>query len=377
MIFLDNAATTFKKPMQVYRAINNAMQSCASVGRGSYAESHAAASKVLDCRLELQKLFNLPDPSCVAFTYNATVALNMAIKGFLHDGAKVLISGYEHNAVVRPLEALCERRIKYSHVVSPLFEPEKLIEGFKSAIPKGIDAVICNHVSNVFGYILPIYELDELCASHGIPMIIDASQSAGIIPIDVQKFKAVKFICMPGHKGLFGPQGTGVLISLNGGDASTIIEGGTGSDSASPIQPSYMPDKFESGTHNVAGIAGLCEGIRFVRREGLDRIRKHEHTLISQAAHGLEKTGNFDIFYTSDQNLQSGVLSFIPRSVTPEHFAELMASSGISLRAGLHCAPLAHRTAGTFSTGTVRLSVSPLNTHRDIDRFLAVARTIR
>jgi len=376
MIFLDNAATTFRKPPNVYKAVQSTMHTCASVGRGSYESAQAAASKVLECRLELQKLFNLKDPASAAFTYNATMALNMAIKGLAYDGAKVLISGYEHNAVVRPLDALRNRNVIYEPVCAPLFEPEKLIENFRHALSKGADLVVCNHVSNVFGYILPIYEIDELCDAYGVPLIVDASQSAGILPIDVQKFKAARFICMPGHKGLFGPQGTGVLICLDD-EASTIIEGGTGSDSASAAQPGYMPDKFESGTHNVAGIAGLCEGIRFVRHEGFARIRQHEHTLIAHAANSLKKLGNFDVYYAPDMKLQSGVLSFVPKSVTPERFCELMGSAGISLRAGLHCAPLAHRTAGTFDTGTVRLSVSPLNTMRDIDRFLTAASAVR
>jgi len=367
MVFLDNAATSYLKPPGVYRAVRTAMHTCASVGRGGYDASMAAAEQVFGCREAVAQLYGLSGPEAVSFTYNATVALNMAIKGMPVKRA-VAISGYEHNAVVRPLKAIEERGVTAYAASSPLFRPDIILESFRRILRQGVELVVCNHVSNVFGYILPVAELDAMCAEFGVPLIIDDSQGAGVLRLNAGQLKATAFICMAGHKSLYGPQGTGILLCLRPEGCSTLIEGGTGSDSASYQQPSFLPDRFESGTHNVAGIAGLRQGVEFVLMRTPEWILHHEQTLVNYAAQRLAEIPELTVYHSPEH--QAGVLSFRHRELPCEQIAAALSSGGICVRAGLHCAPLAHRTAGTFSTGTVRISPSVFSTRADMDRLL-------
>jgi len=380
MIFLDNAATSFHKPRAVYKASVEAMHRCASAGRGGYAPSELASETLLDCRTELASLYGLEhEPQRVAFTSNATVGLNMAIKGVVPDGGHVVTSGYEHNAVMRPLTALAKRGVTYTAVQTPLFDPQAVYDGIGHAMTKETALVVVNHVSNVFGFIQPVAEIDALCAAKGVPLVIDASQSAGLLSVDVSKLRAAVYVCIPGHKSLYGPQGTGAVIAcpaLDKWKTVSIIEGGTGSDSASFVQPAYLPDLLESGTHNVCGIAGLCEGVRFVKQEGIDRIRDHGTTLTAYAASLLGRITGLRIFHDPDPAHQLGVLSFVSDSIDCTHMAALLAAGGFAVRAGHHCAPLAHRSAGTFETGTVRMSPSVFTTPRQIERFCEAVRVI-
>ena len=373
MVFLDNAATSYHKPPAVYRAVRDAMRTCASVGRGGYAAAETAAARVYDCRVEVAELMHVANPERVIFTYNATVALNMAIKGLLHRGHAV-ISGYEHNAVVRPLASLARYGITYTAAQAPLFDPEGLLRAFEACIRPETELVICNHVSNVFGSIAPVEALDALCYERGLPLVIDASQSAGTLSLDASRLRATEFLCMPGHKGFYGPQGTGVMVHLGERPCTTIMEGGTCSSSASYEQPVFEPDRFESGTHNVAGIAGLCEGIRFVRREGEANILGRERRLVRYIGSELQKLDGVTVYMSRDPELQSGVLSFRSRDLECETLAEALASAGIAVRAGLHCAPLAHITAGTYPGGTVRVSPGAFTTQRDAEKLIVAVR---
>jgi selenocysteine lyase/cysteine desulfurase len=329
------------------------------------------------CRILAAELFHVDSPENIVFTANATHALNIAIGSVLNSpdsekeqSRRVVISGYEHNSVLRPLYARRNDGILTVPVFSPPFEPEVFLHKLESELDRGADAVVCTHVSNVFGYILPIGRVDEICAERGIPLVIDASQSAGCIEIDAGSFKAVKFICMPGHKGLMGPQGTGILICVGEG-ATPLIRGGTGSDSRNPEMPEYLPDRLEAGTPNVHGIAGLAEGIKFIIKRGTAGILEHERAVIRRAVNGLQTLPMVNIFQCENMFCQTGVLSVSLREGNCEEAAGLLAARGICVRAGMHCAPLAHKSAGTLDAGTIRISASAFSRPRDADRFVA------
>ena len=285
MIYLDSAATTFQKPPAVGRAMTEALASMSSPGRGGHPLAMRAADTAFRCRTELAELFGLDGPEGVAFTLNATHALNIAIKSLVPPGGRVVISGYEHNAVTRPLTAL---KAKVSVAGGPLFNQEAAIRAFDELIAPGVDVVICNHVSNVFGFVQPVEKVAALCRSRGVPLIVDASQSAGILPINMKSLGAA-YIAMPGHKGLYGPQGTGVLLCGDGQIPRPLLEGGTGSISLSQEMPDFLPDRIEAGTHNMPGIAGLLAGVRFVRRQGTQTILRHEHALTCRTAESLRR----------------------------------------------------------------------------------------
>lgn len=371
MIYFDSAATTFQKPPEVARAVGNALATMSSPGRGGYSAAMQAAETAFACREELAELFRVENPERVVFTMNATHALNLAIKSLVHPGDRVVISGYEHNAVTRPLTAL-----KANVVVAqgPLFQPDKTLEAFRRLMTPDTKAVICNHVSNVFGFIQPIEEIAALCRKRRVPLVIDASQSAGVLPLDMGALGAA-FMAMPGHKGLYGPQGTGVLLC---GDvvSEPIMEGGTGSLSVQQEMPEFLPDRLEAGTHNMPGIAGLLAGVRFIRRRGVDPICKHERSLTFLMAERLKQIRGLRVFSLPGLRNQTGVLSVVPEGRDVEQVGELLAAQGIAARTGLHCAPLAHRSAGTLDTGTIRISVSAFNTPEECFRFLKIIRQI-
>lgn len=366
MIYLDSAATTLNKPSSVGAAVKKAVNSLATPGRGGHSASMLAAETAFLCRSAAAKLFGVENPENIIFTFNATHGLNIAIKTLAGPGDRVVVSGYEHNSVVRPLKAIGAQIVVAGKA---LFEPEMAVHSFENRLTPDTKLVICNHVSNVFGYILPLERISDLCRERGIPLIVDASQSAGTLELNAKKLKA-RFIAMPGHKGLYGPQGTGILIC--GGFPKTLIEGGTGGDSISREMPEYLPDRLEAGTHNMPGIAGLAEGLRFVEQRGTSAILGHEQMLLKRAAGGLEKMTGVQIFASRHQHCQAGVLSFNLRGVDAEMVAEKLKSRDIAVRAGLHCAPLAHESCGTLSTGTVRISFSVFTTRHEVDRFLNI-----
>ena len=368
MIYLDAAATTFQKPPFVSRAVQTAMRTMSSPGRGGYAAAREAEETAFRCRTLAAELFGVLLPEQVVFTSNATHALNIAIRSLVPEGGRVVISGYEHNAVTRPLHAL-GARVRVA--ASPLFDRAAALEAFENALSPETDAVICTHVSNVFGFALPIAEIAALCRAEGVPLIVDASQSAGVLPLDMSVLGAA-FIAMPGHKGLYGPQGTGLLLCAH--ETQPLLYGGTGSASLEQEMPDFLPDRLEAGTHNMPGIAGLEAGLRFVRRMG-GRIARHESELTARAAERLRTVDGVTVYASRDASAQTGVLSFRIDAQGSEETADALARRGIAVRGGLHCAPRAHQTAGTLPDGTVRMSVSAFNAPAEIDAFVRAVRS--
>lgn len=372
MIYLDSAATTLQKPPAVARAVSSAVGRLATPGRGGHVPAMRAAETAFLCRQAAAELFQAESPEQVVFTSNATHGLNLAIHSLLKPGDAVVISGYEHNAVTRPLAAL---GAETAVAAGPLFRPEAVTAAFERLITPETQAVICCHVSNVFGFIQPVEAVAALCRSRGVPLIIDASQSAGVVSLDMDALGAA-FIAMPGHKGLYGPQGTGVLLCGEHIPVRPIMEGGTGSMSLRQEMPDFLPDRLEAGTHNMPGIAGLLAGVRYVRRRGTGEICRREREMTLVLAEGLRQLPGVQVFAEPGLGNQTGVLSVTAEGRDCEALAQALAERGTAVRAGLHCAPLAHRTAATLDTGTVRLSLSDFNTPEEVFQVLESFRRI-
>lgn len=373
MIYFDNGATTLQKPTQVARAMEAAMISCANPGRSGHRPAMKAADVVYRCREEAAALFGAPGPESVVFTQNATHALNLAIKSVLHSGGHAVISGYEHNSVVRPLEAMKESGVTYTVAQSPLFSQRAAYDAVCEALQDDTRCIIINHISNVFGFVLPLEAIDQLCSRKGTPLIVDASQSAGILPVSAAALKSAHFICMPGHKSLYGPQGTGILISCKDSGLFSLMQGGTGSNSIETTQPGFLPDIFESGTLNVPGIAGLHEGLRFVRRQGLAAMAQHKRHLIEAAAGELAELKGVTV-YRSSADCHQGLFAFTVQGKSSAEVCQKLAERDICLRDGLHCSPLAHRSAGTLPDGACRVSFSCFNTLSEVKFFLSAVK---
>lgn len=361
MIYLDNGATSFRKPVQVQRAMVNAMARCANPGRGGYPAAMAAADTVFRCREEAGHFFDCA-PENVVFTSNCTHGLNIAIRTLVKPGSRVVISGFEHNAVTRPLHGL---GAEITVAGRKLFDWDNTLEEFRVALKRGADAAVFTHVSNVFGYILPVEELAAMCRERGVPFILDAAQSAGALPVSLEALGA-DFIAMPGHKGLLGPQGTGLLLCAS--MPEPLLLGGTGSDSINQNMPDFLPDREEAGTLNVPGIGGLLAGMQYLRAVGIDAVHRRERQEAKRCAEGLKKLGMR--VYTGAH--QAGTVSFVPGGGCEEAAAAL-ARMEICVRAGLHCAPLAHESAGTIETGTVRVSFGPDASRTQTEAFLRAA----
>lgn len=358
MIYFDNAATTLQKPQSVANAMLRALKTMSSPGRGGYEAAMRASAEAYACRKLAAELFGAGDPARVVFCMNATHALNLAIKSAAGPGDRVVITGYEHNAVLRPLAAV---GAEIAVASSPLFEPEAALEAFRQALTAETKLAVVNHVSNVFGFIQPLEALAQLCREREVPLIVDASQSAGLLPLDLQALGAA-FIAMPGHKSLYGPQGTGLLLCS--APVQPLLEGGTGSGSADRSMPDFLPDRLEAGTHNVPGIAGLREGLLFIKRNGADILLKRERELLELTVRLLKDHPRLRLYAAERPDTQAGVLSFTAEGCDPEAAAAKLARAGVAVRAGLHCAPLAHETAG--SGGTVRISFSAFNTRSEV-----------
>ena len=344
MIYLDNGATSLHKPVVVADAVRRAMFTCANPGRGGYPASMAASRTVLRCRQKAAQLFHCL-PEQVVFTANCTQGLNTAIHSLIKPGSRVLITGFEHNAVTRPLHAAGAEIIVAGQ---RLFDQADTLSCFEDSLKKGVSAAVFTHCSNVFGYILPVEEMAALCRHYGVPFIIDAAQSAGMLPIEFDTLGAY-CIAMPGHKGLLGPQGTGILLCDH--MITPLLQGGTGSLSVQQEMPDFLPDGLEAGTLNVPGIAGLEAGISYVLRTGPENIGRREQKEAKHCAKLLQNLG-LQVFAGTNQ---SGTVSFVP-PMDCEELATALGEQGIAVRAGLHCAPLAHKSAGTLHTGTVRVS---------------------
>lgn len=343
MIYLDNGATSFPKPQAVTQAVARALEQGANPGRGGYGAAMEAGNLVLNCREAAGRLFHCK-PEQVVLTGNCTQGLNIAIGSLIKEGDRVLISGFEHNAVVRPLYA---RKADLRIAGRRLFQWEEILESFRRELRRGVDAAVFTYVSNVFGYILPVEKLAALCREAGVPFILDAAQAAGSLKVSMEL--GADFIAMPGHKGLLGPQGTGLLLC--GQPGKPLLYGGTGSQSRSHEMPQDLPERLEPGTLNVPGAAGLAAGISIVERKGTDTIFRREHTQAEKLSRDLHDLG-FRVFAGEHQ---AGTVSFQGKGDC-EEIAAYLGKRGIAVRAGLHCAPLAHESAGTIAQGTVRVS---------------------
>ena len=344
MIYLDNGATSLHKPPQVIHAVRRAMELCANPGRGGYGAAIEAARTVYRCREKLAQMFDC-EAEQVVFTANCTHGLNIAIHTLVKPNAQVVVSGFEHNAVIRPLYAL---GAQITVAGCRLFDCEEMLSSFEAALKKRPSAAVFTHCSNVFGYILPVEQMASLCRHYCVPFIIDAAQSAGCLPVSLRKLGAA-FIAVPGHKGLLGPQGTGVLLC--GQMPQPLLYGGTGSESENTGMPDYLPERAEAGTLNVPGIAGLSAGISYLKHVGIDKVLAREQREAKRCAQRLAQKG-LQVFYGENQ---SGTVSFCAK-MDCEDLAQALAGHGIAVRAGMHCAPLAHKSAGTLQTGTVRVS---------------------
>lgn len=367
MIYLDNSATTYPKPPQVIRAVHEASSRYGfNPGRGGYRQSLKTAEKIYNVRTKAKEFFGVYDETGVIFTSGCTDALNTVIKGVLHKGDHVVISSLEHNAVVRPLYRLKEQGIITYSVAESGKNDEETLQNFREKINSHTRLMICTHASNVFGTRLPVERLCALAHSNGVLFCLDAAQSAGIFDIDLSR-DGYDFVCCAGHKYLYGPMGIGLLLLGNDRIIDTLREGGTGSESSSFEMPRYYPDRMEAGTLNVPGIIGLGAGLSFVSRRGIDRIYRSESAWIRQLYRQLSSITSIKL-YTEESKLDRNapVLSFTVNGKDSEEIARILGESyDISVRGGLHCAPLAHQTMGTSETGTVRIAPSIFSTEND------------
>lgn len=376
MIYLDNAATTFPKPRAVTLAADNCLKNySANPGRSGHALSVRASEEVYNCRKKLSQFFGAGKPETVIFTENCTMAINTVLKGVLNAGDHVICSGLEHNAVWRPLNRLKTEGIAFDTARVFLDDPDATVKSFEALIKDNTKMIICTHASNVFGAVLPIEKLGELSKAYGLLFCVDAAQSAGVLPIDMNRMN-IDYLCIAPHKGLYAPMGTGVLIALKDID-KTLIEGGTGSLSKLETQPDFMPDKFESGTINLSGIAGLSAGIDFVKSIGIQKIYQTEMKHLGTVYRALSRINGVEL-YTEAPSPQSfvPVLSFNLKNLSSEEVSQKLDEMGIATRPGLHCAPLAHRMFGTIERGTVRICPSAFTSTKDITVFLSALKKI-
>ena len=378
-IYLDNAATSFPKPESVYKAVSDTLRKYgSSPGRGGHKMSLQTERIIFDARERIASFFNIPTSSNVIFTFNVTMGINLALKGFLKAGDHVLTSSMEHNAVMRPLKRL--ENPPLGGISKTVVQCSK--EGFLNSkdiereIKPNTKLIIITHASNVVGTILPIREVGEIAKKKGIAFLVDAAQSAGLLPIDVQRDNIDMLGCT-GHKSLFGPQGTGFLYIKDGLDVKPLIEGGTGSNSESDEMPDFFPDKYQAGTLNTPGIAGLGAGIEFIQDEGLKKIRDKELHLTTEIMNGLKDIKGVKLYGSLNPLERVAVVSFNIEGKDPAEVGNILNEKyDIMSRVGLHCAPNAHRTIGTFPEGTVRVSVGYFNTEGDIDKLIKAVKGI-
>lgn len=372
MIYFDNGATTFPKPKGVAAAVNSVLQQYgANPGRSGHSMSLKSAEIMYNCRKNLADFFNVSSPEKVIFTGNCTSALNTVIKGILKSGDHAVISSLEHNAVVRPLEELKKNNVTYSVAECVPYDDDATINNFRNSMNEHTRLVICTHASNVFGIKLPVKKLGALCRLHGVLFCVDAAQTAGVTRLSLED-ECIDYLCMSGHKGLYGPMGTGALIINSDTLPESLIQGGTGSLSYQKTQPDVLPDMYESGTPNLPGIAGLNEGIRFINSCTIDKIERHEMRLAQMLYDNLN-TIKYTELYTQrpDSHTSVPVISFNVKDEDSEDIAAELNKFGIAVRAGLHCAPLAHESYGTIDRGTVRAVMSAFNTSSDVKIFVS------
>lgn len=373
IVYLDNAATSFPKPEIVYKRMDYYMRHIGgSPGRSGHHLAIKANEMVYRTREKIKKFFNIPDSENIIFTNNATMAINLGLKGVLKRGDEVISSCIEHNSVCRPLSSM---KIKTNCV--PCSQKGEIDpDDIKKFINKNTRVIVINHASNVAGTIAPIREIGKISRDNGVVFFVDAAQSAGTIPIDVCK-ENIDMLACSGHKGLLGPQGTGILYIRKGLKLETLIEGGTGSHSESEIQPEEMPDRFESGTLNAVGIAGLEAGLDFIFKKGLDEIHKAKKNLTGKLLKKLSEIEQIKVYGTNDAEKTVPIVSFNIGSIDPSEVGYLLDKRfGIMTRVGLHCSPLAHKSIGSFPRGTVRVGLGYFNTEDDIQYLISCVKSV-
>ncbi|MDD5095597.1 MAG: aminotransferase class V-fold PLP-dependent enzyme [Dehalococcoidia bacterium] len=378
MIYLDNAATSYPKPESVYQAMEGFMRhAAASPGRSGHRLSIEAGRVVYGAREALAQLFNVDDPLRIVFTKNATEALNLAINGILRPGDHAITSSMEHNSVMRPLRALEKKGIDLTVVGCSregFLDPQEV----EKVIRSNTRLIVLTHASNVVGTLLPVAEVGAIARKHKVLFCVDAAQTAGAYSVDINQMN-IDLLAFTGHKSLFGPQGTGGLC-IGDGVAETLeplMRGGTGSRSESEHQPGFLPDKYESGTPNTVGLAGLSAGVAFILSQGVARIREREEKIIKHLIEELKSIPEVTLYGTSDATKQMAVISLnIDGFTSSEVAVRLEEDSDIMCRPGLQCAPVAHKTLGTFPDGTVRLSPGYFTTEEEIGVTLEAIRRI-
>ena len=377
-IYLDNASTTFPKAPNVANAMANYLTNYGiNINRGSYALAYDVEDIIYTTRQRLNNVFNSHDPSHVIFTQNVTMSLNMVIKGLLKAGDHILVSSMEHNAVMRPLTQLLDKGITFD-IISCDVTGSIQLESIETLIRPNTVAMIINHASNVCGTVQPIESIGAICKAHNLHFIVDAAQTAGVIPIDV-KACYIDALCFTGHKGLLGPQGIGGIIFTKemAQTLTPLIAGGTGSFSHLETMPTNMPDAFEAGTLNLPGIIGLNEGLSYIESVGMENIHNHELALTKTFLEGLRSITGVNIIGKQDIQDRTAVVSITIDGMDPASIAyELESTYHIMTRVGLHCAPRAHQTLGTYPEGTVRFSFGYANTLEEVDIALSALHTI-
>jgi len=373
VIYFDNAATSWPKPPGVMDAMRDFMENVgANPGRSGHSLSVEAGRVVLDAREKVARLFNIEDPMRVAFGPNATDALNLAIRGLVGEGGHVITGSMEHNSVMRPLRDLERVGVEVTVVQCDgqgFLEPDNV----QASIRPDTKLIVLNHGSNVVGSLAPVREVGKLARDHGIPFLIDSAQTAGCVPIDVERDR-IDLVAFTGHKGLLGPQGTGGLAIADGFDVSRLKRlkaGGTGSRSELEFHPDFLPDKYESGTLNAVGLAGLAAGAGFVLDTGVEVIREKETALTRRFIRGARGIDGIVVYGGQDEKRQTSTISFNVEGVSQSDVGlRLDEQHGVMCRVGLHCAPSAHRTIGTFPGGTVRFGMGFFNTGAEVDAAL-------
>ena len=375
-MYLDSAATSWPKPRSVYKEMLKSIKKYgANPGRSGHKMSIKASEKIYECRENLCKLFNISNTTCISFTLNTTEALNMGIKGVLSPGDHVIITSMEHNSVLRPLKKLEKAGVSLS-IVNADKNGTLNVNDINKSISEKTKLIVTTHASNVIGSIMPIIEIGNIAKKHGLIYMVDAAQTAGLFPIDVNDMN-IDMLAFPGHKGLLGPQGVGGIYAREGLLLDTIKEGGTGSLSESQYQPDILPDRYESGTLNTPGIVGLNEGVKYILKSGVSQINYHEKLLTKYMIEGLSCIKNVIIYGSMNLEQRVGVISInVLGKDCIEVCTELDETYNIAARGGLHCSYLTHKTMDTLKSGTIRFSIGCFNTKKDIERALKAINTI-
>ncbi|WP_010502211.1 aminotransferase class V-fold PLP-dependent enzyme [Paenibacillus elgii] len=377
VIYLDHAASSWPKPPEVLKAMHDSMeQYAANPGRGSHELAVKASRVLFEGRKQLAKLFNIKNPNDIAYAHNTTFALNLAIKGFVKEGDHILCTAVEHNSVRRPLEYLKRTKNVQVTYVKTDEQGRLSLDDVRREITSKTSLIVSTHSSNLLGSIMPIEEMGQLCREHHIKLLVDAAQTAGTMEVDVQKL-GIHMLAFPGHKGLLGPQGTGGLYIDPEIDLEPLLHGGTGSQSEAAEQPNVRPDRYEAGTQNTVGVAGLVEGVKYIHKQTVEQIHAKEWKLTQRIMHGLMEIDGVTILGPQIGQNKTGIVAFTIAGADSSEVAFILDQSfHIAVRAGFHCTPLAHEMVGTLEHGAVRASVGCFTTEQETDQLLYAVREI-